>query len=155
MKKIIYLPIFLMTVLSFVPAGAENVRVVTKENAIREQCRFLSGVKAKVSYNDSLEKKGAEGDWIKVKFKGVSGCIHKSAVDEKTVSLSGVAGSGSKASADEVALAGKGFNPQVEESFKKNHPDLDFRIVDKIEKYQLSEESLRDFISNGGLNQPK
>lgn len=135
--------------------AADSARVIVKENAIREQCRFFAPVKAKVRYNDLLAITGKSGDWYKVTFKGVNGCVHKSAIEQKSFKLGSLAGSaGSTASRDEVSLAGKGFNPQVEASYKGSHPDLDFRTVDTIEGFKVSSESLAEFVKGGGLNLP-
>ena len=51
-------------------------------------------------------------------------------------------------------LAGKGFNPQMEASYKGSHPDLDFRSVDAIEHYQVSSDALTEFLKDGGLSEP-
>lgn len=136
-------------------AFAETVRVVTKDNVIRDECRFFSQVKARVRYDDPLQVLGKEADWYRVKFHNVKGCIHKSAVVEQEVSLAGVSGSSMQsASKEEVALAGKGFNPQVEQSFKSKHPNLDFEAVNRIEGFKVPEENLRKFIRTGGLKEP-
>lgn len=135
---------------------AETLKVIVREGAIREQCKFLSPVKARVNYNDEVEVTGKEGDWLRVKFKKVTGCIHKSAVETKSFSLSGIFGSkGKTASKDEVALAGKGFNPQVEDSFRRKHPELSFQTVDRIERIHVSDDELREFIRTGSLQPPK
>jgi len=131
---------------------AETVRVVTKENAIREDCRFLAPVKNKVYYGDELEVSARNGDWFKVKFRNVNGCINKNAVVDKTVSLSDVSTKGHTTTRNEVALAGKGFTAEVEKSYKGKHPELDFNAVDGIEEYKVSEEALKIFITAGGLN---
>jgi len=144
----------LVITLSFATSFAETVRVATKENAVRESCRFLAPIKNKVQYGDELEVISKEGDWIKVKLKNVKGCIHKNAVTDKAVALSDVSTKGHTASSDEVALAGKGFNPEVEKSYKGKHPELDFNAVNSIEAYSVQDEPLRLFIKAGGLNQP-
>jgi len=135
--------------------AAESARVVTRENAIRQECRFFSPVKAKVKYNDQLAILSRAGDWRKVSFRGVTGCIHKSAVTEGSVKLSsGLGGKGRGASSDEVSLAGKGFNPQVEASYKNSHPGLNYAGVDAIEHYGVSDETLQAFMMKGGLTAP-
>jgi len=144
----------LVITLSFATSFAETVRVATKENAIRESCKFLAPVKNKVQYGDELEVLSKEGDWVKVKFKNAKGCIHKNAVTDKAISLSDTSAKGHTASSDEVALAGKGFNPEVEKSYKSKHPELDFNAVNSIEAYSVQDEPLRLFIKAGGLNQP-
>lgn len=134
--------------------AADSARVIVRENAIREQCRFFAPVKAKIRYNDLLTILSKSGDWYKVSFKGVKGCVHKSAIEEKSFKLGGGFASGGGPSKDEVSLAGKGFNPQVEASYKGSHPDLDFRSVDAIEHYQVGSDALTEFLKNGGLSEP-
>jgi hypothetical protein len=149
--------ISLLFVLAFCPAllCAETLSVVTKENALRADCSFLSSVRASLKYGEQLEVVSGEGDWFKVRYKNTKGCIHKSAVTDKKVSLSGMkASKSSSASEDEVALAGKGFNPQVEDSYKRKHSELDFTKVDRIERFTIPEDELIIFIKNGGLDQP-
>ncbi|WP_243369910.1 SH3 domain-containing protein [Geotalea sp. SG265] len=138
--------------LTGVALAADTARVIVKENAIREQCRFFSPVKTKIRLNDRLTVTAKSGDWYKVTFKGVSGCVHKSAVEQKSFKLGSIMGSGKTASQDEVSLAGKGFNPQVEASYKGSHPEADFHTVDTIEGFKVSGDSLDEFLRNGGLN---
>lgn len=135
-------------------AFAETVRVASKENAIRTECRFFAPVRTKVRLNDLLDTVSKEGDWLRVRFKGTSGCIHKSAVDDKQVDVSSLSGSRRSVSGDEVALAGKGFNPQVERSYKAKHPELNFQAIDRIEENSVSEEAIKKFIRAGGLREP-
>ena len=156
MEKKIF-PIGLLLVLTLCPAvlHAETLSVVTRENALRADCSFLSTVKSKLNYGDQLEAVSKDGDWFKVRYKNIKGCIHKSAVNEQKVNLSGVKSSKSSSSSEqEVALAGKGFNPQVEDSYKRKHSELDFTKVDRIEKFKIPEDELIIFIKNGGLDQP-
>jgi hypothetical protein len=156
MNILISIVSLLIFVLASVPVHASTLRVVTKENAIREYCKFFSPVKLKVRYNDRLDAISKEGDWFRVRFKGIKGCIHKTAVEEKTFTFSGILGSRTQAaSSDEVALAGKGFNPEVENSFKSKYPELNFQTIDMIEKYKIPEDKLLRFIKSGGLNLPQ
>lgn len=138
---------------SSLPIGAETITVVTKQNAIRQDCKFFSHVKKIVNYNDALEVVSQEGDWYQVKFGTTQGCIHKSAVEKKSFSLTKLVGSDKEStSGEEVALAGKGFNPQVEAAYKRQNPELNFGAVDKIEGYKVSESALIKFIESGKLN---
>ena len=136
-------------------ADARTVRVVTRENAVREQCRFFAPVKVKVSYGDALEVLSEEGDWFMVKFEEQEGCIHKSAITEKELKRkkTSIAKAGT-ATEEEVALAGKGFNPQVEERYSSEHPDAEFSLVDDIEDIEVTDGALLEFIESGGLKQP-
>jgi hypothetical protein len=145
-----------------VPAayGADIVRVVTKENAVREQCRFFAPVAAKVRYGEPLEVVSAEGDWLRVRFEDTEGCIHKTAITEKKFKKKKIKeGSGDEsasggASSEEVALAGKGFNSTVEKKYRSDNPDMDFADVDHIEESSVNDEAMLEFIEEGGLKQP-
>src|SRR5919109_3748015 len=136
MKTRLFITLLFMAV-SSVSLGAETATVITKENAIRETCRFFAPVKATVHYGDALEVVSQEGDWFQVNFRGVQGCIHKSAISKKSFSLSKITGSQKQStSGQEVALAGKGFNPQVESAYRSQNPQLKFGEVNSIESYR-------------------
>lgn len=133
---------------------AETVQVTTRENAVRGDCRFFAPVKLKVSLGDSLTVSDRKGDWLLVKIKGTSGCIHKSAVEQRTFTSSGSGASTGTASSDEVSLAGKGFNPEVEAGYRKSGKNLNYEAVDEISRIQVSEKKLESFVTQGGLIQP-
>ena len=152
MKTILICIVLLCT--TCLSAGAESLRVTTRDNAVRSECRFFAPVKLKVSLGDMLTVKGRKGDWYLVSAKGVNGCIHKSAVESRTFSASGRGGAGGGTSADEVSLAGKGFNPQVEAGYRKSGKNLNYTAVDEILKLTASEKSLETFVLQGGLRQP-
>jgi hypothetical protein len=54
------------------------------------------------------------------------------------------------ANSDELALAGKGFNKQVEEQYKKE-TRLDYSQVDKMEKIVVPQQYVQEFIQVGRL----
>jgi hypothetical protein len=144
--------LFILTMTSL--AAAETARVISKENAIRADTKFFAPVRVTVQFKDVLTVLGQRGDWYQVRFKGVEGYIHKSALEEKSFSFGGGSGGGQGASKDEVALAGKGFNPDVERAYGKKHPTLSFQTVDRIEQTRVPVDQLEKFIVNGGLNRP-
>ncbi len=134
--------------------SAETVVIATRENTLREDCRFLAPAKAKLQVGDQLDVVAREGDWLRVTFRNTAGCIHKNAIRDKSAALTDASGTGYRATGDEVALAGKGFNPEVERSYRGKHPELDYNAVENIEAYRISDERLREFITTGGLKQP-
>lgn len=154
-KRLILFVLAMLITTSVLALAAETVTVITKENAIRASCRFFAPVVATVRYNDRLEVLSKEGDWYRVRFKDVEGCIHKSAVEKPKIALADL-GIGDKKSTteDEVALAGKGFNPQVEDAYKDKNPEISFQQVDSIEAYGIPEEKQIEFIEEGELNLP-
>jgi replication initiation and membrane attachment protein DnaB len=150
--KILLISLFVM-IIATASIHAETVTVITKQGAIRESCRYFSPVKVTAHHNDVLEVISKEGEWYKVEFKGIQGCINKSEVEKKSISFSNIAGSEKQSTSnEEVALAGKGFNPQIEEAYKKENPNLNFGAVNKIENYKVSESKLIKFIQSGKLN---
>lgn len=153
MKKAIFLS--LIIVFTATAALAETVTVITKENAIREYAKFFAPVKANVRYNDRLEALSMEGDWYKVKYGPSIGYIHRTAVEKRAVAApASYARKGSSVSESEAALAGKGFNPQVEASYKRQHPEMKYGLVDSIERYPVPDRDIAQFIVAGGLRQP-
>jgi hypothetical protein len=151
--RISLIAILLCSMLS-VSAAAETVRVTTRENAVRSECRFFAPVKLKVLLDDRLTVSSRKGDWLLVNAKGVEGCIHKSAVDSRNFSAAGRGAATGGTSSDEVSLAGKGFNPQVEAGYRKSGKDLNYAAVDEISRLSVSDKNLEAFIRQGGLIQP-
>ncbi|HWP49072.1 MAG TPA: hypothetical protein VNM22_18090 [Candidatus Limnocylindrales bacterium] len=145
---VVFMPVF---------AYADTATVIVKENAIRESCKFFAPVKAAVRAGNVLEILSQEGDWFQVRFNNIQGCIHKSAIEKKSVSLTDKLLGPQKQSVtgDEVALAGKGFNPQVEEAYKKKNPGMNYQAVDSIEGYKVPEDKIQEFAAGGKLNLPR
>jgi hypothetical protein len=54
------------------------------------------------------------------------------------------------ASSGEVALAGKGFNEQVEAEYKQQN-DLDYTMVDRMEQFTVSIDEVVLFVEQGEL----
>jgi hypothetical protein len=57
-------------------------------------------------------------------------------------------------SRDEVALAGKGFTPEVEKAFRAKNPQMKYDLVDRIETYRVPVEDLQVFVRDGWLREP-
>jgi hypothetical protein len=50
----------------------------------------------------------------------------------------------------ELSLAGKGFSAEIEDEYKKN-TDIDYTVVDAVEKITVDDTSEYNFIRDGGL----
>jgi len=55
------------------------------------------------------------------------------------------------ASSGELALAGKGFNADVEAEFKARNRDIDFSWVDRMQAMKVPPERIAAFLQEGGL----
>ncbi|WP_297213152.1 MULTISPECIES: SH3 domain-containing protein [Thermodesulfovibrio] len=145
---------FLILLISSV-AFAETMTVITKTNVIRETPRFFGPVKAYVKYGDVIEALSRDGDWFRVRFRNITGFIHKTAVEKRTVSVSATNNQRTGVSEGEITLAGKGFNPQVERAYRNKYPQMRYDLVDRVERYNASEADLVSFIRAGGLTEPR
>lgn len=149
-----YVSILIISMLVSPFVRAETATVVTKENAIRQDCKFYSPVKANVSFKDEMEVISQQGDWYQVRFRGIEGCIHKSALDKKYISVATIEDSSQgSASVEEVSLAGKGF-VSVEKSYQNRNPSVNFKIVEQIESLKVPQDELMAFVRAGNLHLP-
>ena len=125
-----------------------------KRGEIRGAPSFLGKIVARLSYGDRVEKLSRQGDWMRVSLPGHSkqGWIHESALTAKKIVLTpGEADVQQAATSDEIALAGKGFNQQVENEFKAQHPGIDYTWIDKMEQMVVSQDEMMAFLETGGL----
>jgi hypothetical protein len=155
MRVIIQTKLILILLLFATNLLAEPFTVITKTNAIRELPRFFAKVKANVRYGDIVDTLNKEGDWFKVKFNNITGFIHKSAIEKRKIDTKATFNQEYTTSEGEITLAGKGFNPQVESAFKNKYPMMRYDLVDKVEKYNVSDQDLLSFIRSGGLVEPR
>ena len=152
MRKLIIL-IILLSFPGLAQAG-RIVKVSVQKSTLFEEPRFFSKALTSVKYGDKLEMLDEHKDWVYVDFQGERGWIHESSLSIPKFSLGAifVGSSSSTASEDEVALAGKGFTPEVERGYEKSHPEMNYNLVDQIEGYDVETASLYDFIRGGSLN---
>jgi uncharacterized protein YgiM (DUF1202 family) len=131
-------------------AGEDMMSIQVKSGSLRETPSYLGKIVAPVGYGDRVAVVSEQGEWRQVRTpSGATGWIHSSALTEKKVVLSSAGQTGTSASGDELALAGKGFNAQVEGEFKKNNQDVDFSWVDKMEKIKIAGKEIVAFLQEG------
>ncbi len=133
----------------------EVLVVKVQTTALRSEPRFFSAVKANLKAGDQVEKLTSREGWFQVKVKsGVTGWVHSSAVQPRVSSLVAMAqGPKTQASMSEVALASKGFNQQVEASYREKHPQLDYTWVDRMLTLRVSAEAIEEFLRQGLLGE--
>jgi len=136
-------------------ALAATLKVITQEATIRKDKRFFAPVVARVAYGEEIQELERQGDWLRVRYRGKEGWIHRSAVQEQKFQLSSLASERAQETGrEEVALAGKGFTPQVEKAFREKNPKMRYDLVEYVQSYKLSEPQLQAFIRAGNLNEP-
>lgn len=136
-------------------ASAATMSVQVKEAPLRATPSFVGKVVGTLAYGDRVEVREKQGDWSKVEFSGQSGWLHNSALSAKKIVLaSGQEQAKVTASGDELALAGKGFNSDVEAQFKAAHREIDFTWINRMEKISIPAAESQVFLKEGRL-QPK
>lgn len=133
-------------------AGAATMSVQVKDAPVRDTPSFVGKVVGALAYGDQVEVQQTQGAWSKVAGAGKSGWMHTSALSSKKIVLAaGREQAKVAASGDELALAGKGFNSDVEGQFKAAHKDVDFAWIDRMEKIKISSAEMQGFLKSGGV----
>ncbi len=139
--------------LAFLAAGAADLTVQVREAQLRAAPSFLGKLTGTCAYGDRVTVLEERGDWKKVKASaGPSGWLHGSALTARRVVLqAGEPTAQTGASSDELALAGKGFNSDVEAEFKRRNRAVDFTWVDRMEKIRVAPGQMQAFLKAGGV----
>jgi len=134
--------------------GRKAMSVQVKQGQVRATPSFLGKIVATLSYGDRVEALEDKNGWMKIVPPGnkAPGWMHASALTEKKI----VFKAGSKeaetgASGGELALAGKGFNADVEAEFKSKHKDIDFTWIDRMEEIKAPPGKISAFLREGQL----
>ncbi len=152
-KKILGFGLALMLILTALLWAAETLKVRVKSTQLRKSPKFYAASVATLQFGESLHKVEAQGDWIQAETTaGVRGWIHSSAVIKPEFSLTASRTAQEVTSADEVALAGKGFNEQVEQEYRKD-AQLDYTWVDRMAQMKVTEAELERFVREGRLGE--
>lgn len=140
-----------------VSAAPQTMSVQVQNGQLRAQPSFLGASVAPLAYGDVVTVLEEQAGWMKVQTAdGKQGWIHNSALTRKRIVLRADAKDApTAASADELALAGKGFNSDVEAEFKAQNKDVDYTWVDKMEKIKVDPLEIRKFLSEGKVTPEK
>jgi len=133
--------------------NSKMMSVQVKTTSLRNSPSFISKACATLAYGDRVEVSSTKGPWSKVNTqKGATGWVHTSALSPKKIVLkSGQETAQTRASNDELALAGKGFNSDVEGEFKKQHKNINFIWINKMEKMRVTSAEMQRFLKEGSI----
>ncbi len=136
-----------LTVFTVSPVQAEMMSVEVKETQVRSEPSFFKGrVVTKLPYGYRINVQEKKGSWCRVS----RGWLHSSALTEKKAALrSGASNVKEAAANDEISLAGKGFNKQVEGEFKSRNQNIDFTWINKMENITVSQTQMLKFLEEG------
>jgi hypothetical protein len=137
-----------------VEGARKAMSVQVRQGQVRATPSFLGKVIATLAYGDRVETLEEKGGWIRIVPPGskATGWIHSSALTEKRVVLrAGKKEADVAASTGELALAGKGFNADVEAAFKARNRDIDFTWIDRMQAMNVPPGRIDSFVQEGKL----
>jgi hypothetical protein len=153
MKKILIVFCLILFIAGFAaaqvgPGGTLYVSVKTL--TLKSDTGVFAGSKGTLNYGDRVTVTKVDGKYVEVRSaadSSLTGWAATSNFSAKQI----VSGSSSTASAKEVALAGKGFSQEVENSYNNQQENLNYADVDKTEAITVSEEDIKKFLEEGRL----
>lgn len=138
--------------LAFPASGGDTMSVQVRKADARATPSFLGPLVVSLPYGTPVEVLEERGDWRQVTGGGKTGWLHISALTKGKIDMkAGATDAAAKATSDELALAGKGFNRQVENQYKRKNPKLDYAWMDRMEGMTVTEQEMTTFLLEGGL----
>ena len=144
--------VLVLLVFSAGVAFAAQMSVQVRDGKVRATPSQLGRVVATVAYGAVVEAGVPQNGWCPVTTAdGKTGWLHESALSKKAIAMrAGATDAATGVSSDEVALAGKGFNEQVEAKLKKDGK-LDYTWVDRMAAFTTTSDRIEQFRAQGHL----
>ncbi|MDR1618047.1 MAG: hypothetical protein LBS06_03235 [Treponema sp.] len=153
MKRIIFFILFCGLggmILSAQSNQGKTMYVAVKQANLKSSTGFFAASKGNLEYGTPVTVVQEKGKWAEIRSGNnpvKTGWTTLASLTSKRITAS----SGS-AQASEIALAGKGFNAEVEASYGQE-TGAGYAAVDKIEAQAVSGEELRQFLREGSLSE--
>ena len=153
MKKILIVLCLVLFVTGLATAqirAGGTLYVAVKTVTLKSGTGFFASNKGTLNYGDRVTVIRVDGRFVEVRSAtntSLTGWTASANMSVRQV----VAGTSSTATASEVAMAGKGFNQEVEQSFKNQNRTLNYADVDRVEAITIQEAALRRFLEEGRL----
>ncbi len=130
---------------------ARQMSVTVREAQARATPSALGTIVGVLPYGARVTVVAQQGAWMRVALPaGGQGWLHSSALTTKQVVLQAGGSVQQTASSSEVALAGKGFNKELEDQYRAEKK-IDYSWVDRMEQFQVSTQQAAAFLREGGL----
>jgi len=147
--------IVVFAVLLTICAGAAlaiPMSIQVRNCKVRATPSQLGGAVATVEYGAVVQAGVLQKGWYPVTTAdGKTGWVHESALSRKAVAMrAGTTDAATGVSSDEVSLAGKGFNEQVEAKLRKEGK-LDYTWVDRMAAFTVAADQIIQFRTQGNL----
>ena len=148
MQKILFLLAITLfaSALAFPQSQGSTIYVAVQSAEIKSSTGFFGNTVGALALGTAVTAIRENGKWIEVRAENsLSGWVAAASLSSRRIT-----GSGHSASAGEIALAGKGFTPDVEVEYRKN--GLDYSVVDTMENLNIPKEELLKFVTDGRLS---
>lgn len=135
-------------------AGERTMNVQVQKAELRASPSPLGAIVGSAGYGDTVHVLEEKGAWVNVVLSEgtATGWMHQSALTRQRIRLrAGEQEAEVRASSGEQALAGKGFNKDVEEAFKAKNRNANYAWVDQMVEFRVSPEQMRAFLQQGRL----
>jgi hypothetical protein len=153
MKKLMIgfcLALFVTGLVSAQVSRGGTLYVAVRTVALKSSTGFFASNRGNLNYGDRVTVLQVNGRYVEVRSASNSSLTGWTASANLTTRQV-VSGNTSTASAREVALAGKGFNQDVENSYR-SRGNLNYADVNRVEAIRVSETDLRRFLESGHLS---
>ena len=129
--------------------SGDTAWVSSKTADLKSSTGFFASNRGRLDMAAEVTVLQVKGNWVEVRSRANSSLSGWTA--SSNLSARRIVASGAGASASEIALAGKGFNQEVEDAYRAQG-SLNFDDVDRIEAITVSMDDLYAFVVEGRLN---
>jgi len=146
MRRFVFLLIMIScaSVLIFSQSGGNTRYVAVQTAVLKDSAGFFAKETENLPLGTAVTLIRDNGKWAEVRAGNLTGWVASASLTARRVTASA-----SNVTASEVALAGKGFSPDMEMEYKKS--GLDYSTVDSMEKIVVPANDLLRFITEGRL----
>ena len=152
-KTLVLLTVWLLAAASLA-AQSRTMYVATKTLSLKTGTGLFAGTVPglTLNYGDAVAVLAERSGWMQVRperDRSKSGWVRTNSLSSRRI----VSGNAASASASEMALAGKGFSAEVEQSYRQGAgAQANYADIDRMEAQTVPLEDLRSFLSDGRLN---
>ena len=152
MKKIIVLFCLCILTAAILPAqvrAGSTMWVAVRTLNVKASTGFFAATRSTLEYGAQVSVLRINGTWAEIRSAAntsITGWVKTASLSARRVVADGAA----TATASEVALAGKGFNQEIENSYRASG-ELNYDAVDRIEALQVPPGELHAFLQEGQL----
>ena len=134
-----------MSPLLFSQTNRATRYVAVQAAALKDSTGFFAKELGQLPLGTEVAVIKDDGKWSQVQAGNKSGWVASSSLSARRV-----ISSNANVSANEVALAGKGFSPDMEIEYRKS--GLDYSMVDSMEQLTIPTNDLLQFVTEGHLS---